>query len=321
MSSPRFSVIIPVYNRPAELLELLASLVQQPFRDFEVIIVEDGSLDRCDRIVDQFRAKLVIHYFFKQNEGPGLARNFGFSKAVGDYFLIFDSDCIIPPTYFAAVTDSLSRNAWDAWGGPDKAHGDFTVLQRAMGYTMSSMLTTGGIRGGKKSAEAFLPRSFNMGISRKVFNATGGFNFTHYAEDIELSIRIREAGFAVGLIPDAFVYHKRRTNLEQFFQQVFNFGRGRAMVGRAHPLQVKLTHWFPSVFFIGTVSLPVLPFVSAPLAVIGYCILFLYLLAILIDAWSESGDVRVALFAVPSALTQLFGYGIGFLIERLNLRR
>ncbi len=320
MSSPRFSIIIPVYNRPLEILELLTSLVQQPFRDFEVIVVEDGSLDRCDRIVDQFRDKLVVHYFYKQNEGPGPSRNFGFSKASGKYFISFDSDCIIPATYFPAITDSLSINGWDAWGGPDKAHEKFTTLQRAMGYTMSSVLTTGGIRGGKKSTETFLPRSFNMGLSREVFETAGGFNFTYFAEDIEFSIRIRKAGFAVGLIPDAFVYHKRRTTFRQFFHQVFNFGRGRAMVGRAHPRQVRLTHWFPSIFFLGTIALLILPFISIALAFAGGILLLIYLVAILLHAWQESKDLTVSFYAVPAALIQLYGYGMGFLFQRLGLR-
>ncbi|MEJ7646293.1 MAG: glycosyltransferase [Chryseolinea sp.] len=321
MTSAQFSVIIPVYNRPVEILELLTSLAKQPFRDFEVIIVEDGSLDRCDRIAAQFQDKIAIQYFFKQNEGPGPSRNFGFARASGKYFIVFDSDCIIPDTYFPAIVQSLFVNRWDAWGGPDKAHGDFTVLQRAMGYTMSSILTTGGIRGGTKSAEAFLPRSFNMGMSREVFIATQGFNFTHYAEDIELSIRIKKAGFRVGLIPDAFVYHKRRTTFPQFFRQVFNFGRGRAMVGRAHPGQLKLTHWFPTIFFLGSMSLLVLPLLNVPLAVIGASLFFLYLLAIFVHAWQESGDLRVSIYAIPSALIQLYGYGTGFLSEWLGLRR
>ena len=321
MTSALFSIIIPVYNRPVEILELLTSLVNQPFRDFEVIVVEDGSLDRCDRIAAQFQDKIAIRYFFKQNEGPGPSRNFGFSKASGKYFVVFDSDCIIPVTYFPAVVQSLSVDKWDAWGGPDKAHGDFTVLQRAMGYTMSSILTTGGIRGGKKASEAFLPRSFNMGMSREVFIKTGGFNFTHFAEDIELSIRIRKAGFKVGLISDAFVYHKRRTTFPQFFHQVFNFGRGRAMVGRAHPGQLKLTHWFPSVFFLGSISLFILPLLSGPLAIIGSSLFLIYILAIFLHALHESKDLEVSLYAVPSALIQLFGYGTGFLSEWLGLRR
>lgn len=320
-SHPRYSIIVPVYNRPEEINELLASLTQLTYQDFEVIVVEDGSSLKCDQIVGDYRDKLRISYFFKPNSGPGPSRNFGFTKASGDYFVLFDSDCIIPPQYLNMVEDSIRQNHWDAWGGPDQAHRDFSLTQRAMGYTMASVLTTGGIRGGKKHVGKFQPRSFNMGLSRVVFEATQGFSFTHFAEDIELSIRMSKAGFKVGLIPDAFVFHKRRTNFIQFFKQVFNFGRGRALVGARHPSEIKLTHWFPTIFMLGIATLLLVPIVSPALFRPGLSLFAIYLFAIFIHATIYSRDLRVGLLAVPSALIQLCGYGAGFLMQRLNLVR
>ncbi len=310
----KYSVIIPVYNRPEEVDEILKSLTFQSYKGFEVLIVEDGSTKRSDSIVDQYRDQLTLQYYYKPNTGPGPSRNYGFAKAVGEYFVVFDSDCIIPPTYFEAVDRFLNEHQIDAWGGPDQAHKNFTPLQQAMGYTMSSFLTTGGIRGGKKHVGWFQPRSFNMGISRKVFDITGGFKFDRLAEDIELSIRIKEAGFQSALIQDAFVYHKRRATLGQFYKQVFNFGRGRVLVGGAHPGQIKVTHWFPSVFTVGLFILPVL-FVMPKifhLAYIGYGV---YMSAIGIDTFLKSKNIGVALLSIPAAIVQMIGYGLGFLTE------
>ena len=318
MPEPKFSVIIPVYNRPQEVKEILRSLATQTVKDFEVIIVEDGSTIRCDDIVDTFRDQLSIDYFFKPNTGPGPSRNAGFARAKGNYFVVFDSDCILPPNYFAIVNNALEENDWDAWGGPDRSHEDFTLRQRAMGYTMSSLLTTGGIRGGKKHLGWFQPRSFNMGISRKVYEVTKGFNFDRFAEDIEFSIRMKKAGFNVGLIPDAFVYHKRRIDFKQFFNQVYNFGRGRALIGRVHPEEIKITHWFPSFFFLGSILLLTLPLINHQLFIAGVSLFTLYLAAIFLHAFFENQNFRVAILAVPAALCQLYGYGLGFLKEKLR---
>ncbi len=318
MSHPRFSVIIPVYNRPDEVDELLESLCLQTRKDFEVIIVEDGSDMCCESVVDGFRGRLNIRYFYKPNSGPGPSRNFGFSHALGDYFVVFDSDCILPSVYFEAVEKGLAETNLDAWGGPDKAHENFTLLQRAMGYTMSSVLTTGGIRGAKKRLGWFQPRSFNMGISRKVFEITGGFKFDRYAEDIEFSIRMKNTGFKVGLIPDAYVFHKRRTNFVQFYKQVFNFGKGRALIGGLYPGEVKITHWFPAIFSLGTVLMLLLLLVSQPLFIFAFSAFVVYLFAIFIHALIVSKNFLVAVFSVPAALLQFFGYGAGFLQERLK---
>ncbi|HTJ49173.1 MAG TPA: glycosyltransferase [Cyclobacteriaceae bacterium] len=315
---PKFSIIIPVYNRPQEVDELLSSLVAQTVKSFEVIIVEDGSSIRCDDVVDRYRDLLTIQYFFKPNSGPGPSRNFGYQHAQSEYFVVFDSDCIIPPTYLEAVEKSLQQNHWDAWGGPDKAHENFTPIQRAMGYTMASVLTTGGIRGGKKHVGWFQPRSFNMGISRRVFEATSGFKFDRFAEDIEFSIRMKKGGFNVGLIPEAYVYHKRRTNFRQFHNQVYNFGKGRALVGRSHPEEIKLTHWFPTIFSLGFLSVPVVGLFSSTLFSIGASMFTLYFAAIFIHSLSVNKSLLVAILSVPSAFLQLWGYGTGFLLERMK---
>lgn len=313
MQHPKYSVIVPVYNRPEEVNELLHSLTLQQYRNFEVIIVEDGSTNPCRDIVDNYRDKLQLEYIFKQNSGPGPSRNVGYAQAKGDYFVVFDSDCIIPPDYFKIVDDELSRQPFDAWGGPDRAHENFTPLQRAMAFTMSSVLTTGGIRGKKNSVGSFQPRSFNMGISRNVYDKTQGFSFSRLAEDIELSIRMRKLGFNVVLLAEAFVYHKRRTTLRQFYHQVSSFGKGRVQVGKAHPGEVKLTHWFPALFLVGMFSpLIVLPF-SSPLAIAALAGYVLYFLAIFIDAYRVNKSLYVAALSIPAAFIQLTGYGSGFL--------
>src|SRR5688572_10213038 len=318
MTRPRYSVIVPVFNRPQEVQELLDSLVRQAYRNFEVIVVEDGSTVRCDAIVDAYRDRLVIRYIFKHNSGPGPSRNVGFEQAKGDYFVVFDSDCILPERYFEAVETALQTQNLDAWGGPDQAHESFTLVQRAMGYTMSSVLTTGGIRGGKKHLGWFQPRSFNMGISKNVFERTKGFRFDRYAEDIEFSIRMKKEGFKVGLIPDAFVYHKRRVSFEQFYKQVYNFGKGRALIGRVYPQEIKIAHWFPSFFFLGLIGLIFLPFISATLFNIGFSLFFLYIAAVFTHSLLENRNVIVAFFSVPAALCQMIGYGLGFLKERFK---
>jgi glycosyltransferase involved in cell wall biosynthesis len=317
---PRYSVIIPAYNRPDEVDELLASLADQTYKDFEVLIVEDGSVTRCDGIVDNYRDRLHLHYFYKPNSGPGPSRNFGFEHAHGDYFVVFDSDCIMPPSYFQTVEESLRANRWDAWGGPDRAHERFTPIQQAMAYTMSSFLTTGGIRGKAVAVGSFQPRSFNMGLSRHAFELTGGFRFSHSAEDIELSIRMRQAGLKVGLITDAFVYHKRRATFAQFFKQVSNFGRGRVQVGRAHPGEVKITHWLPALFFLCLLALLPAALISLALFKFGATMFAIYLAAIMVHAYWQTRNVEVAVLSVPSVLVQMVGYGSGFLKEILATR-
>ncbi len=313
---PKYSVIVPVYNRPQELEELLQSLTTQTVKDFEVIIVEDGSDITSDSVVATYASLLPITYFLKSNSGPGPSRNAGFEKASGQFMVVFDSDCIIPSTYFEAVEKYLAVHPLDAWGGPDKGHEKFTTLQRAMAFTMSSFLTTGGIRGGKEVG--FQPRSFNMGLSRAVIEKTGGFKFDRLAEDIELSIRMRKEGFRVALIPDAYVYHKRRTSLLQFYSQVEGFGRGRVRVGKIHEGFVKITHWFPAMFLIG-LPVTVLAFIfNQQLGVVAVAFYLIYLFGIFIDALRKTKSFSVALLSIPSALVQLVGYGMGFLKEKFG---
>ncbi len=315
---PKYSVVVPVYNRPQEVDELLASLQRQSYKNFEVVLVEDGSSITSEKVFEKYSGSLSIRYFIKANSGPGPSRNFGFEKALGEYFVVFDSDCILPDHYFEAIEKALTESSIDAWGGPDLGHENFTPLQQAMGYTMSSILTTGGIRGGKKRVGAFQPRSFNMGITRKVFEQTGGFKFDRFAEDIEFSIRMKQSGFNVVLIPDAYVYHKRRTSLEQFYNQVFNFGRGRILVGKAHPGEVKLTHWFPSVFLLGMIGALLVGIIDIRLSVLALSCYVIYFLAIALDALRVTGSPQVAFLSIPSAFIQMVGYGMGFLKERLK---
>ena len=245
-----YSIVIPVYNRPDEVAELLQSLGQQSFKNFEVIIVEDGSTNPCKKEAEQFAEKLIIQYYFKENSGQGFSRNFGFEKANGDYFIVFDSDCIIPHNYLETVDNYLNNTPLDAYGGPDTADENFTLVQKAINYSMTSIFTTGGIRGSKKHAGPYHPRSFNMGISRHVYEKTGGYKITRMGEDIEFSIRIIENDFKVGLIQNAYVYHKRRTSLLQFYKQLHFFGRARINVSRFYPKEIKLAHMFPLAFLL-----------------------------------------------------------------------
>jgi glycosyltransferase involved in cell wall biosynthesis len=316
-STPKYSIIVPVFNRPEEMDELLNSLVDQTFKIFEVIIVEDGSTIDSKAVVEKYSGKLNIHYFFKANSGPGPSRNVGFEKAQGEYFVVFDSDCILPSTYFESVEKFLSTTKLDAWGGPDRGHENFTALQRAMAHTMSSFLTTGGIRGAKKIIGNYQPRSFNMGISKETFLKTGGFRFDRFAEDIELSIRMKKLGLKVGLIHDAYVFHKRRATLSQFFHQVSNFGKGRVLVGASHAGEVKWVHWFPALFLLGAVAIPILILFNKWMALtaLGYALFFLL---IAMEGLLKTRSVLVALLSIPSAAVQMVGYGYGFLSQKLK---
>jgi glycosyltransferase involved in cell wall biosynthesis len=317
MTTPKYSVIVPVYNRPEELDELLNSLVSQTWSNFEVIVVEDGSTIESRSVVEKYKSSMQVSYFTKPNTGPGPSRNFGFERARGEYFVVFDSDCILPATYFESVESFLNSSHVDAWGGPDKGHENFTLLQRAMAHTMSSFFTTGGIRGGSKMIGNYQPRSFNMGMSRGAFQKTGGFLFDRYAEDIELSIRMRKLKLAVVLIPAAYVFHKRRATLTQFFHQVYNFGKGRALIGKNHPGEVKLVHWFPALFLIGLFLVPLLAFFDGRWSalLIGY---FGYALLVALDAVRVTRNLLVALLAIPSLFVQLIGYGLGFLVQKMK---
>ncbi len=321
---PKYSVIIPVYNRPEEVDELLQSLTKQTFQDFEVLIIEDGSTLKCEDRVAKYKDQLSIQYFFKENSGQGFSRNFGFQKASGDWLIVFDSDCLIPKDYFHKVESYLIKECLDAYGGPDRAAESFTWTQKAISYSMTSPMTTGGIRGSKAKVGKFHPRSFNMGIRREVFEKTGGYIITRKGEDIEFSIRIAANGFKVGLIPDAFVYHKRRTNFLQFFKQLHFFGTARINIGRFHPAEVKLVHWFPAVFTIGLVACLLGWLLHVKLGLYGLRIYLLYFTAIFLFASGKTENLFVGMLSMIASLVQLSAYGIGFLgewVKRLQAGR
>lgn len=310
-----FSVIVPVFNRPDEIEELLESLCEQTYSIFEVIIVEDGSEIRCDERVDQYRGRLDISYYYKENNGQGFSRNYGFERAKGDYFVVFDSDCIIPPHYFETVKRKLSAKPIDAWGGPDRSHQSFSPLQKAIDYAMTSPFTTGGIRGGNKQIGTFHPRSFNMGISREVYEKTGGYKITRMGEDLEFSIRIIRSGFRVAYIDDAFVYHKRRTNFRQFYDQLHFFGRARINIQRFYPDEVKAVHILPAMFVISLPLLLLTVFIRPGLFQILVIPYLLYTAIIMLHAYSLERNYYVTCLSAAASWIQLFAYGTGFLSE------
>ncbi|MDB5008190.1 MAG: glycosyltransferase, partial [Mucilaginibacter sp.] len=280
-----FSIIIPLYNRPQEIKELLETLTLQTYKQFEVLVIEDGSTEDAAEVVKSFSDKLDLKYFVKPNEGQGFTRNFGFERARGDYFIIFDSDCLIPENYLEIVNNSLAKNYLDAYGGPDASHPSFTPIQKAISYAMTSPFTTGGIRGNKKGIGQFHPRSFNMGISRQVWEKAGGFIITRSGEDIEYSIRIHSMGFKIGLIPEAKVYHKRRTNFLRFYKQLHFFGRARINVYKFFPAELKLVHFFPAVFTLSLIFTVISNILSWQIAVLCNFILACIILLIFFHAW------------------------------------
>lgn len=317
---PRFSVIVPVYNRVDEINDLLESLSAQTCRDFEVIIVEDGSTEPCGDLVRSFAGKVDVRYFFKPNEGRSIARNYGIARSSGDYLVFFDSDCVIPRDYFAILSAELDRQPLDCFGAPDAAHESFTPVQKAISFAMTSFLTTGGIRGGKVQMEKFVPRSFNMGYSRKVYDTVGGFR-EMFSEDIDMSTRIRQAGFSIGLIHPAHVFHKRRVDFARFWRQVYVFGMSRITLKLLYPDSLKLVHTLPALAVIIGVLLVLLGIFVTPwfLLPIG-----IYLLAIFLSAWIATRSLGIALRAVPASVVQIGGYGCGFIkafFTKIILRR
>ncbi len=313
-----YSLIVPVYNRPDEIAELLASLAGQTLKNFEVIIVEDGSSITCKKEVERFAGKLDIRYCVKENSGQGFSRNYGFARAKGDYFIVFDSDCLIPANYLQIVEDHLNKDYLDAYGGPDRADASFTPVQKAINYAMTSVFTTGGIRGRKQHAGPYHPRSFNMGISRQVYEKTGGYCITRMGEDIEFSIRIINSGFKVGLIEEAFVYHKRRTSLGQFYKQLHFFGRARINVGRFFPGEVKPVHFFPLFFLLGWLALMGTWFVCRPLFYLGLALYAGYYFLIFIDSVWKNRSLVVGILSVAAATIQLSAYAMGMVSEYLR---
>lgn len=308
-----FSIIIPLYNRPQEIKELLETLTVQTFTNFEVLVIEDGSVNDAETIVNSFSDKLNLRYFKKQNEGQGFTRNYGFERAKGDYFIIFDSDCLIPADYLQIVNDSLTKTWLDAYGGPDDAHPSFTATQRAISYSMTSPFTTGGIRGNKKGIGQFHPRSFNMGVSRKVWEKLGGFIITRSGEDIEYSIRIHNNGFKIGLIPEAKVYHKRRTSFYQFYKQLHFFGRARINIYKFFPSELKAVHFFPAVFTLGIIFSIIANIFGWPVAWLCNIFIALWILLIFFHSLVKNKSLKIAFLSVVAAFTQLIAYGLGFM--------
>ena len=307
----KYSFIIPVYNRPDEVDELLESLTTQSLKSFEVIIVEDGSSVTCREVCNRYTDKLELKYFEKSNSGPGQSRNYGAERSSGDYLIVLDSDVVLPAGYLQAVDDELKREPADAFGGPDSAHASFTDTQKAISYSMTAFFTTGGIRGGKKKLDKFYPRSFNMGIRRDVYAQLGGFSKMRFGEDIDFSIRIFKAGCSCRLFPEAWVWHKRRTDFRKFFRQVYNSGIARINLYKKYPESLKAVHLLPMLFTVGVLLLVVL---SAFLRSLWPLSLLLFYAAIIFgDALCVSRNLKVALLAVVAAFTQLMGYGFGFL--------
>ncbi|MFS4491481.1 glycosyltransferase [Maribacter sp. 2308TA10-17] len=306
-----FSFIIPVYNRPDEIRELLQSLQEQTYQSpFEVVIIEDGSSEPSDEIIKEFQSELSISYFQKNNSGPGDSRNYGMRKAVGNYFIVLDSDCIVPPKYLEKVQKSLQEDFVHCFGGPDNAHESFSLVQKAINYAMTSVLSTGGIRGGKNSIGKFQPRSFNMGISKAAFDDTNGFGSIHPGEDPDLTFRLWKKGYETRLISEAFVYHKRRIDWSKFYTQVNKFGMVRPILNKWHPNTAKVTYWFPTLFCLGFL-------ISLVLFAIGvFAPLFLYIayfIVIFMDAILKTKSFAISLLAVFAVQIQFVGYGLGFL--------
>ena len=313
-----FSIVVPVYNRPDETEELLASLCKMDYqKPFEVVIVEDGSLNKSDAVVEKYSNRLDISYYYKPNSGPGDSRNFGMNIAKGDYFIIFDSDCIIPKNYLSVVEKELNEHYVDCFGGSDSAHENFSDIQKAINFAMTSFITTGGIRGGSEKVSKFQPRSFNMGISKKAFLASNGFGNIHPGEDPDLSIRLWKMGFETRLISNAFVYHKRRIDWNKFYTQVNKFGKARPILDSWYPEYSKITFWFPALFLLGFLA-------SIVLFVFSFAwFLFLYLLyfgAVFLLSTIKNKSIKIGFYSIIAVSIQFYGYGIGFLKSFTKVR-
>lgn len=313
-----FSIVIPVYNRPDEIQELLESLLVSHYKEnYEIVVVEDGSTIPCRDVVDSFKNKLNISYYFKDNSGPGDSRNFGMRKAHGDYFLIFDSDCIIPKEYLTEVKNELQKEFVDCFGGPDAALDSFSKIQKAINFTMTSFLTTGGIRGGSEKIGKFQPRSFNMGISKKAFEASNGFGNIHPGEDPDLSIRLWKLGFKTRLFPKAYVYHKRRIDWDKFSVQVSKFGKARPILDSWYPEYQKLTFFFPTLFISGFIVSVLLFLIGFTWPILCYAV---YYLLLFISAAVQNKSIEIGFLALIAVTKQFWGYGIGFLYSFIKIK-
>lgn len=323
----KYSIIVPVFNRPDEVDELLDSLTRQAFTDFEVLVVEDGSRVTCREVCAKYSDRLSLKYFEKPNSGPGQSRNYGAERAQGEYLIILDSDVVLPDGYLKAIDEELTLNPCDAFGGADASHPSFTPVQKAISYSMTSFFTTGGIRGGKRKLDKFYPRSYNMGIRREVYLALGGFSKMRFGEDIDFSYRIIEAGHTSRLFPEAWVWHKRRTDFHKFFRQVYNSGIARINLEKRHPGTMKLVHLLPMVFTVGVLSLVLVSAVGRVLmeydasnlwtwywlCALPWLPILLYSLMIFTDSSIQNKSARIGALSIVAAFVQLMGYGFGFL--------
>lgn len=308
-----FSLVIPVYNRPEEIRVVLEGLSQQTYKNFEVIVVEDGSVNKSETIVASFQDRLDVHYHYIENIGQGFARNYGFKQSKGDYIIILDSDIIIPTFYLEKIYRYLLKDPLDCFGGPDKAHPAFSPLQKAIDYALTSYLTTGGIRGNAHSVSKFYPRSFNMGIKREVYAQTGGFNMPDWGEDLEFSMRIEKAGFKIGLIKDAFVYHIRRPSLKAFFVQMVRIGKSRVNIARLYPGSTKAVHLIPLLAYLylllGIISWFTTPVVARAMLTV----VLLYLVGVILESFFRHRSLEVSFLCLLTAPSVFFGYGWGLM--------
>lgn len=316
----KFSIVVPVYNRPKEIEELLESLTRQEYTNFEVIIVEDGSTKTCKSEVEAYNEKLNISYYFIPNGGQGFARNYGMKRATGDYFVLFDSDCIIPPEYLKVLNSAIRERSLDAHGGPDAAMEDFSLIQQAINYSMTSILTTGGIRGKTKDRSAYQARGYNMGLSKTAFETSGGFADPNKGEDIELSIRLKKMGFKLELVEEAYVYHKRRNTLFSFFKQSYSFGQNRVNVSRYHPGAIKAVHRLPSLFLAYTLFVIFYAALDQPYNEIFISGLLIWASIILGHSFVITRSLPVAWLAVITSFGQLNAYGLGLITEGIKAK-
>ena len=313
-----FSLIIPIYNRPEEIKELLESLLLSKYKkEYEIVIIEDGSKIDCKEVVNQYADKFSISYYFKENSGPGDSRNYGMKVAKGDYFIILDSDCLIPANYLSEVEKELEANYVDCFGGSDAAHESFSKIQKAINFTMTSFLTTGGIRGGSEKIGKFQPRSFNMGISKKAFQESKGFGNIHPGEDPDLSIRLWKLGYKTRLFSNAFVYHKRRIDWDKFSIQVNKFGKARPILDSWYPEYSKITFWFPSLFIIGLFFSVIVLIFGCKLPLLLYAF---YYLMILVFSTIQNRSLEIGLLSLVAVNRQFFGYGLGYLKSFLKIK-
>jgi|WetSurSiteA1Bulk_404760.scaffolds.fasta_scaffold00516_11 glycosyltransferase involved in cell wall biosynthesis len=308
-----YSIIVPTFSRPDEVTELLGSLADQEYKNFEVILA-DGSPDYSVRhVVESTGHKLNLKYLYRKGLGISESRNWGVENAKGDYLVFFDSDCVIPPHYFKTVNEYLLSDPLDAFGGPDKAGEDFNTMQKAISYAMTSFYTTGGIRGKKRHLGQYQPRSFNMGIRKEVFNLLDGFSGLQVSEDIDLSLRLKRAGYRVGLIEPAYVYHKRRSTFYKFFRQVFSFGGGRIDLQLRQRNALKPVHMLPSLFVFYLLAGIGASMFSRSIFVFWSASVLAYMTAILIDATALNRSLIIGFISVYAAFVMLIGYGLGML--------